>query len=115
MSISWKTRNVYYWPLLILVTQLIISVGSFYSHYKFQTLATARAAENEIVEMRLHDINCDRINTTNVLAVMKGSVSDAKSFAELFFIFGMLSGLTAIFALLSLVALRQKHAAISQV
>jgi hypothetical protein len=109
MSIA-KVRSALIWPLFILLSQLAFSAGSFYAHYRFQALATARAVEATKLETRLRDVHSESINKEAVLSLMKDSVQDTERYAELLFWFGVLSACTASFAAQTVISLRKNHA-----
>ena len=115
MMISRKVNAVYFWPLLILVSQLMISSISFYGQHKLQTDIPTRTAANERLEAKLNDINCAPINKEALLEVMKGQVEDEINLARILFGFGMLSVATAVLALMSLAPLKKKDVSSNQV
>jgi len=102
-----KTRSLYSWLLLILILQLAVSVGAFYWHNKFHTRAIARATEPEKLEARLRDIKCDSINKAAVVDLMKSSVVDDESVAELLFSLGLVSALSTGFVVLAIVDIKR--------
>ena len=110
MTISRSKRALYFWPLLILVFQLLISAISFYGQYKLQTDFATRTEANERLEAKVHDMNCSQINKEAVLEVMKGLIADEKRLADVLFAIGVCSALTAAFAFRSFVVFRKYYA-----
>jgi hypothetical protein len=99
MSINWKSFFATRGLLLILVVQMVASIGCLYWSYKFQSLYDSRIAKHEKLKLTMNDFKCDQINKDVVLLVSKNYEEGAKTDSELLFWFGILLAWTSGIAL----------------